>query len=607
MDRKFNHPLGNLPEDDLIWVVIEAGRVDYLGSNRSEPVWPTTLSPLIDGRLDVNQTIKINLGASLYRHAPILSVWKNQAHIGFVGEEWPDILHCDFSDQRILYRESKEVVGIPSFFELESESRNPYILFKVNGLIGIDYGIVRSQEISRYYYGYLTSVSRNFFNFDKNCDNPNLFNSRYTLRINHNTFQIDPTSRMSDQDQARLCVYLNSKVARLAISSAAFSARALSLKFNDVRPVFRVPVSGRCEWRVVGRPLDIVLNREDNVSEMTRVFAVSRIQSCGNPSDIRYVDSLRVTKRRQTRKDRRGYSTPIFRPAKRKSDIPVVSDIPPGTQTSNPEDIFSPPARARDAWANLVLLVKHKNKEGKSGAYEVLSAADIDKMTTMQGSGGEDGTGTFNSQDDEPSEKYHYTLDPDHGRDESVHIFDNIPDGDMTKEDVLIGVLPDNFQYFIRGVIEYVEEHPHISCCFRGGNGRFYPDVIPVFHMNKEWGPGARYRHSPNGVLRGIVFQISTRDGFVYFFDLEPRTGQSVAIHCMLINGQRQLSEDQLKTIFYLRSCGSKRGWPGRSQYAGDFWTESMYHYDVQEGNTCGDGIIDHIYNLRSYKVATEG
>lgn len=37
-------------------------------------------------------------------------------------------------------------------------------------------------------------------------------------------------------------------------------------------------------------------------------------------------------------------------------------------------------------------------------------------------------------------------------------------------------------------------------------------------------------------------------------------------------------------------------------QYAGEFWTESMYHYDIQDGETCGDGIIDHVFNLGSYE-----
>ena len=112
--------------------------------------------------------------------------------------------------------------------------------------------------------------------------------------------------------------------------------------------------------------------------------------------------------------------------------------------------------------------------------------------------------------------------------------------------------------------------------------------------MNPNWGAAAKYRKSPTGTLRGIVIQIKTRDGYMYFFDLEPKAGQSISIHCMLTNGVVPLSDDKIKTIFYLRLFGDKRGWPSRKQYAGDFWTDAMYHYDAMLDGDCSENLAIH-------------
>lgn len=63
-----------LPADDLFRIIVGAGKDEYLGHIRSEPIWLITLASISNGKLDTGRLITIPLGASLFRHAPLLSL-----------------------------------------------------------------------------------------------------------------------------------------------------------------------------------------------------------------------------------------------------------------------------------------------------------------------------------------------------------------------------------------------------------------------------------------------------------------------------------------------------------------------------------------------------
>jgi len=404
-EHVFSRPLGQLPKDDKLRVLNSVGEVSY-EFGPSEPVWECEFFEYEHETLNAKRKISIKLGSSIIRAAAIGSIWQDRKNVGFVGKCLPDILQLDLPhdpiEQTVIYRKDiffKNGDLYPPIFSSEFITHcRPYLLIKLLGHFDADYALISCFEVYRYYFGYLPSVSRHFLNFDIDGNNESLFVSKNTHWVKaKNVYQIDPHPPITDLDQQRLAHYLASKSARRSMGLTAASARARYVCGQPVYPVCRVPISGLNKWKIVGRLRDIY--RED-VLKSQRVLTVSRIINCYDPQRVDCVESTREKIRYvkgkvitdDSNEDDTGNGN-LIPPAVDGTNIPVVSDKPPGSPVKITSPDIDANAFIRECWQNTSYIRVGVEKERDRDWKKKQTDLNVDEASTQEGSGGDPNTG----------------------------------------------------------------------------------------------------------------------------------------------------------------------------------------------------------------------
>ena len=599
-EARYYRPLGQLPEGENPYILTSVGKVDYAyGSN--EPVWDCTFTPVVERRFDRTSSLSIGIGSSIICCAAVGSIWQNQSNIGFIGWVWPRNLHCEMSDQIVLFRKSKDGIFPLVFSGDRNPGDTPYILIPLLGEIDADYALVSCPEVYRYYYGYLPSVSRHFFSFDMNGNNAKLFNSKSTGWVDNGIYQIDPKPAMTDMDQERFANYHASATARSAIGKAASSARAQFNRKEEVRPIVQVPISGINEWVVAGSVQEVLIDISGKKGERN-VIAVTRILDCLNASSVKKVESLRAIRTRRSRTDPppppsdTDYTPPPI-PNPGGKVPPVVSDEKPGTQKLDEPELEAEAFFHRASWKNIAFEKKGVKRALLRTRFDEVDHNDIDFVSTQDEGGGADNIAPLGDYIPRPRKPKKDPNAPE-VRDLSEGIFDNAPEHSITSKPVSVEDLPKTLKYCFESVSVFLEENKGTQAWFLGGPSKvFYPDKVYVYLLPAEWGPEACYRKSPDKVRRALVCEIPTNTGNVYIFDLEKKGGEKIAMHAMLFTG-RSLSRRQIGIILFKRLKGNKKGWPARHQYSGDFWTMPIGHYKEISESTKGNLISQSTIRL---------
>lgn len=598
-ENLYARPLGQLPNNDALLILSNVGEVTY-SSSPSEPTW-TCLFKVFHSEQNTGVTrFPIKLGGSIIQAASVGSLWKARKNVGFAGSAWPNLLYSNLPDcpskQKVVYRinisDDFDPAKETEFRSNWSQGARPYLVVPLLGEASADFALISCFEIYRYYYGCLPSVSRHFFSFDIDGNNPKLFRPANTKPTDaFKTYQIDPLPSLSDADQRRIAHYLSSKSARKAIGLTAASARASSVRNVPVLPVCRIPICGINKWAVSARLRKLNIEIDGELRNRP-VLAISRIIECFDDLKIQHVLSTRQRIIRLKDADinvrnlnKGAGAIPLTISS---DDIPVVSDEPPGSviRVASPaleEDEFD-----RECWEGVSFKRIGSEKEIAQVYFPDPSSESIMAASTQLESGGLLNIGRLQDDPSRNGRSKQVPVDENLYRSHLPHIFDVRVPGRITANSITTDELPITLRYLFDSAKAYMDADGSRRGCFVGGDSNdFYPDSLSIYTLNPAWGKNTICRASPDNVRRAIVFAIPVNNGTVYFFDLEKKKSEKIGIHVMLFNGQF-LTTNQISSILYCRLEGATRGWPDRTQFSGEFWSNKLYHYDQISDDTKG-------------------
>lgn len=607
-EHLYARPLGQLPNDETIRILTSVKDVGY-SLSPSEPTWTCSFCDYAAGHMRDENVFKIKLGSSIIRAAAIGSLWRARKHVGFAGSVWPEYLHCEFPDcpsqQKIVYRfdimDDESSSQLIEFRTSRTVGAQPYVLIPLLGNNFADFALISCFEVYRYYYGYLPSVSRHFFSFDSDGNNPNLFRANSTGRTkSYKTYRIDPLPPLTDRDQKRVAQYLSSKSARKAIGLCAASARAMAARDEPVLPSCHIPISGINKWKVSAQPRELNIEVDGKLS-VRRVVAISRIIKCFDERKIHHVISMReqiIVVNNPDIDSNSNRNNGIIPPTIPGADIPVISDKPPGSVVRVTDPDIHADAFERECWDDVSFQRIGTEREITTVWPAEPPIHEINEASTQSDGEGLINTGRLDDGPPKIRRSNKVLVDEETFRTQLEDIFDLRAPGSIYSEDTPVTDLPETLEYLFESAKAYLDSDGGRHGCFTGGDTKdFYPDTVPVYILNSKWGKNTICRASPYKVRRALVLEIPVSDGYVYFFDLEKKEGEKIGIHVMLFNGMT-LSTNQIASILYRRLEGATRGWPDRMQFSGEFWTGKLYHYKHISATVKGQLIDRCVYKI---------